>query len=147
MTQFKTGDKAIYHCTPTEKELVDILHVGESQVRCKTIDGLDVFHCDFEELTICYTVRILSDELAREVNPQGKKPIMSSPPYSQTEYGYDSYLGHLEAWREADSCCRSLPWRQHESVPDYYDIIKEHGNTWYAYIENDCFILLKPITK
>lgn len=87
-------------------------------------------------------VRILENGMAREVNPLGD----DVPPYSTWEFmspatSKEAYK-NIDAWREAESNCRTLPWDVNDNTAD---AVSFSGN-YYAYIESDHFILVKPVT-
>lgn len=156
MTDLKAGDKAILDKNITNEiviykspdrnnddySIVDIKGIGDTSISNK-------------RLTECHTVRILDNGMAREVNPVGDEPNIDHYK-DQVKWSYDH-----NAWQLAGSECRTLPWKYDidqrgsillshftvENNPDGKKEIDLTGKEFYAYIENETFILVNPLSK
>lgn len=150
MSELKAGDLAVLD----GKEIVPIKsHDTENDVYyIPTID-----HPIYgSRLQRCYTVTILPDGRAKEVNPLGEEPEMKNY-FDRTakEWAVD-----FKAWDEAESKLLTLPCaiqkiKQNEVLYDssqgkHFDNTKSYlssvtSKQFYAYIENETFILVKPV--
>lgn len=137
MTDFKAGQKAIL-----DKKEVKFI-VGA--------DHLGLFHLQghlnpvaVEHLDHCFTVRILDNGQARQVNPVGEEPKYD------VSKGDGSAYRFLE-WREAESKCRTLPMMAGLLEGVNAQAFIDNEEQWYAYIDTfnqvECFVLVKPLSK
>jgi len=93
------------------------------------------------------TVRILDNGLARQVNPLGERP---SPKFGDMfANDVESSAMAMGEWIEAEDKCLTLPWNMtEESRRGQEPVSMANGMPpiWYAYIESDHFVLVKPLT-
>lgn len=124
-TTFNAGEKAIY----LGKEVVELRSkISENLflLKLKKNESGPPRMVHTSELSRCFTVRIQEGEVAREVNKFGAYP---KDGFADTESSI--------AWHEAEANLKTLhfaPYNTHEP-----------GGLWYAYIQNNVFVLVEPV--
>lgn len=142
MKDFTAGDKAILN----KKYVVTINEIredGKSAV-IEYSNGL-VNLRPVEILDKCYTVRILSNGNAKQVNPCGDKEPKQD--YKSGDVArIVRWKNDVERWRKAESSLIELPYNipftttmemKLSHPPKHFD--------WYAYLSDDHFVLVEPV--
>lgn len=146
MENLKAGEKAILD--KHEIVFVETLGVYASVIRHNNGDRIEVMNRRIKKL---YTVRILDNGNARTVNPLGedKWTHIEHLDASWADSPITDKKRQIWAWRKAESACVELPVKieSYDRIPVRNVNNLKSGIEFYAYRDNDTWILIEPKTE